>query len=200
MPRQVALRLSRRKGDNDTMKLVKLLLIFCLCPPTVAQIAATADTPATKEQIRKLFDVMDISKQTRLTMASMQKQTQAATTEALKARYPQITQAQLERVRRISEESMKNFPVDGMLDDMIPVYQKHLTQTDVDAMIAFYSSPTGKKLMQDMPQIMQEALQASNTRIQKQMADAMQRIESMMKEDEQKQPGTPAPGSPSKPD
>jgi len=182
------------------MKLATLLLTLSLCLPAAAQVAATADTPATKERIRQLFDVMDISKQTRLTMASIQKQTQAATTEALKTRYPQITPAQLERVRRISEESMKNFPVDGMLDDMIPIYQKHLTQADVDAMIAFYSSPTGKKLMQEMPQIMQEALQASNTRIQKQMADAMQRIDAMMKEEEQKPQGNPAPTPPSKPD
>ena len=182
------------------MKRLTLLLILCLCLPAVAQTAATADAPASKEQIRKLFDIMDISKQTRLTMASMQKQTQAATTEALKTRYPQITPAQLARVNRISEESMKNFPVDGMLDDMIPVYQKHLNQTDVDAMIAFYSSPTGKKLMQDMPQIMQEALQASNSRIQKQMADAMQRIDAMMKEEQQKPQSSPAPASPSKPD
>jgi len=182
------------------MKRLTLVLIVCLCLPAVAQTAATAAAPASKEQIRKLFDIMDISKQTRLTMASMQKQTQAATTEALKTRYPQITPAQLARVNRISEESMKNFPVDGMLDDMIPVYQKHLTQTDVDAMIAFYSSPTGKKLMQDMPQIMQEALQASNSRIQKQMADAMQRIDAMMKEEQQKPQSSPAPASPSKPD
>lgn len=143
---------------------------------------------------------MDINKQTRLTMASMQRQTQAATTEALKARYPQITPEQLERVRRISDESMKNFPVDGMLDDMVPVYQKHLTQSDVGAMIAFYSSPTGKKLMQEMPQIMQEALQASNTRIQKQMADAMRRIDTMMKQEEQRQQSSPAPSSPAKQD
>jgi hypothetical protein len=181
------------------MKPVTLLLALCLCLPAVAQVASPADAPATKEQIQKLFDVMDISKQTRLTMASMERQTQAATTEALKTRYPQITPAQLERVRRISEESMKNFPVDGMLDDMIPVYQKHLTQTDVDAMIAFYASPTGKKLMQEMPQIMQEALQASNTRIQKQMAAAMQRIDAMMKDEEQKQQSSPAPTPPSKP-
>lgn len=181
------------------MKTLTLLLAISLCLPVVAQDALPSTTPATKEQIRKLFDVMDISKQTRLTMASMERQTQAATTEALKARYPQITPAQLERVRRISEESMKDFPVDGMLDDMIPVYQKYLTQNDVDAMIAFYSSPTGRKLMQEMPQIMQEALQASNTRIQKQMASAMQRIDTMMKQEEQKQPSSPASSSPSKP-
>ncbi|MGA8153085.1 MAG: DUF2059 domain-containing protein [Terriglobales bacterium] len=181
------------------MKTLTLLLAICLSLPAVAQVAPPSDAPASKEQIQKLFTVMDISKQTRLAMVSMERQTQATTTEALKARYPRITPAQLERVQRISEESMKAFPVDAMLDDMIPVYQKYLTQTDVDAMIAFYSSPTGKKLMQDMPQMMQEALQASNVRMQKHMAAAMERVDAMMKEEEQKQQSAPAPAPPSKP-
>ena len=142
------------------MKLLRLMFAFCLCFPAIAQVAPPSDPPATKEQIQKLFDVMDIGKQTRLAMISMEKQTEATTTEALKTRYPRITPTQLQRVRRISEESMKDFPVNDMLNDMIPVYQKYLTRTDVDAMIAFYFSPTGKKLMQDMPQMMQESLQA----------------------------------------
>jgi uncharacterized protein len=181
------------------MKNLVFSLLLTLCFPSLAQVAAPPEPPAAKEQIQQLFEVMNIRTQTRATMAALEKQMQASTTEALKARYPSITPAQLERVRRISQESMNNFPVDGMLDDMIPVYQKHLTGTDVDAMIAFYSSPTGKKLMQDMPQIMQEAIQASNHRMQAEMASAMERIENMMKEDEQKQQSNPPPTAPAKP-
>jgi len=163
-----------------------LLLVCCLVLPAIAQVAAPSDAPATKEQILKLFDVMDIHKQTRAMMATIERQTRTTSTEALKARYPRITPEQLERVNKISEESMRDFPVDAMLDDMIPIYQKHLTGTDVDAMIAFYSSPTGKKLMQQLPQITQEAMQASNARVQKHIDAVLQRVEEMMKE-EQKQ-------------
>ena len=168
------------------MKQLRLLLLVFLCTSTVAQISAPADAPATKEQILKLFDVMDIHKQTRAMMATIERQTRTTSTEALKARYPRITPEQLERVNKISEESMRDFPVDAMLDDMIPIYQKHLTPTDVDTMIAFYSSPTGKKLMQQLPQITQEAMQASNARVQKHIDAVLQRVEEMMKE-EQKQ-------------
>lgn len=168
------------------MKQLRLLLLVFLCTSTVAQISAPADAPATKEQILKLFDVMDIHKQTRAMMATIERQTRTTSMEALKARYPRITPEQLERVNKISEESMRDFPVDAMLDDMIPIYQKHLTGTDVDAMIAFYSSPTGKKLMQQLPQITQEAMQASNARVQKHIDAVLQRVEEMMKE-EQKQ-------------
>ena len=168
------------------MKQLRLLLVVFLSLPTFAQVAAPADVPATKDQILKLFDVMDIHKQTRAMMATIERQTRTTSMEALKARYPRITPEQLERVNKISEESMRDFPVDAMLDDMIPIYQKHLTGTDVDAMITFYSSPTGKKLMQQLPQITQEAMQASNARVQKHIDAVLQRVEEMMKE-EQKQ-------------
>jgi hypothetical protein len=162
--------------------------------------ASSGDTPATKEQGEKLFEVMDIRRQTRNMMGTVQQQMRAMTIETVQSRYPAITPAQMARLNRISDESLKNFPVDAMLDDMIPIYQKHLNHTDVDAMIVFYSSPTGKKLMQQLPQITQEAMQASYQRMQKQVDDVLRRVEEMVKEDEQqkKQPGSstkPAPQS-----
>ena len=50
------------------MKALTFLLVLCLCFPAIAQVASLADAPATKEQILKLFDVMDIRKQARLMM------------------------------------------------------------------------------------------------------------------------------------
>ena len=41
---------------------------------------------------------------------------------------------------------------------IVPIYKKHLTQEDVDAMITFYATPTGKKLINTMPAIMQESM------------------------------------------
>jgi len=173
--------------------------VLCLCLATTAQVAAPAatDSPSTKEQIQQLFDVMEIRKQTRLMMDSMQQQMRAMSSETIKSRYPEITPAQMARLNRISDETLKNFPVDAMLDDMIPIYQKHLTRADVDAMIVFYSSPTGKKLMQDMPQITQEAMQVSYKRMQKQIDQVMQRVEDMVKEDQQEKKQGNSPQAPS---
>jgi hypothetical protein len=120
-------------------------------------------------------------------MASMQQQMQAMTAETIRTRYPQITPSQMVRLNQISDEMLKNFPVDGMLSDMIPIYQRHLNQADVDAMIAFYASPTGKKLMQQLPQITQEAMQASYQRMQTQVDAAMKRVEDMVKEQKQQE-------------
>jgi uncharacterized protein len=171
------------------MKSTALAIAYCLClSAAMGQAAAPApnnDVPASKEQIEKLFDVMDIRQQSRLMMNSMQQQMHAMTIETIKSRYPEITPAQMERLNRISDDTLKDFPVDAMLDDMVPIYQKHLNQADVDAMIVFYSSPTGKKLMQQLPQITQEAIQASYQRMQKQIDAALKRVEDMVKEEQQ---------------
>lgn len=172
-----------------------MLTAFCLCIPTCAQetVADASTSPATKEQVQKLFEVMQIRQQSHLMIDSLQKQMQAMSTQTIKARYPQITAAELARANKISEDVMKDVPIDAMLDDMIPIYQKHLTQADVDAMIVFYSSPTGKKLMQQMPEITQEAMQVSYHRMQKQIDAVMERVDESMKENEQ--PTPPKPGS-----
>jgi len=164
------------------MKFLVSLLLLCL--PAVAQTPAPGDAPASPEQIRKLFDVMDIRNQTRLMMKSIERQMRITNEEALKTHYPRVTSEQLDRANKISAESMKDFPIDAMLDNMVPIYQKHLTRTDVDTMIAFYSTSTGKKLMQQMPQITQEAMQASNGLVQKHIDAVLERVDEMMKQEQ----------------
>lgn len=41
----------------------------------------------------------------------------------------------------------------------MPVYQKYLSQEDIEVMNAFYNSSTGKKLVKIQPAIMQESMQ-----------------------------------------
>jgi uncharacterized protein len=178
------------------MRLSILLVLFCL--PAMAQVTVSVANPdpATKEQIQKLFDVMQIREQSHRMMDSIQKQMQAMSTQTIKTRYPQITAAELAKANRITEESLKQVPMDAILDGMIPIYQKHLSQTDVDAMIVFYSSPTGKKLMQEMPAITQEAMQMSYQHMQKQIDDVLRRVDDSMKEEEQPKPQKPSSTNP----
>ncbi len=41
---------------------------------------------------------------------------------------------------------------------LIPVYQKHLSQKDIDAILVFYQSPAGQRLIAAQPKIMQESM------------------------------------------
>jgi hypothetical protein len=59
----------------------------------------------------------------------------------------------------LTDDMFKNVPWDDMMQAMIPAYQKHLTKGDIDNLVAFYSSPTGEKLIREMPVIMDDAMQ-----------------------------------------
>jgi len=72
--------------------------------------------------------------------------------------------------------------VEGLLDDMIPVYQKHLSKSDVEAMIGFYSTPTGQKILREMPGMTRDGMQAMQPRLRQMMDDANAKIEKMVKE------------------
>jgi hypothetical protein len=45
-----------------------------------------------------------------------------------------------------------------MVEMVIPIYEKHLTPADIDAIIAFYSSPAGKRLVEKQPLILADTM------------------------------------------
>jgi hypothetical protein len=176
---------------HQCLRLVAILLIdaaaFAQQPAS-----STTDTPAAKEDIQHLFEVMQIHQQMRQVMDTMMKQQSTMIHETLKRRYPQTSAERIARADRLIEETMKDMPMDAMLDDMIPIYQRHFSKTDIDAMSAFYASPTGQKVMREMPALTSESMQASYARMQKQMDAMMKRAEQIVKEDPEKQKSAPA--------
>lgn len=53
---------------------------------------------------------------------------------------------------------MAEVNADDMVNMVIPIYQKYLTEEDIRAMNKFYSSPTGRKLIRVQPSIMHESM------------------------------------------
>jgi hypothetical protein len=84
------------------------------------------------------------------------------------------------------DEFTKTLDVSGMLGDFIPIYQRHLTRQDVQAMLAFYDSPTGQKILREQPAMMAEGMQAMQPRMRKMMEDIMDKAEKMAREDQEK--------------
>jgi|ERR1700722_9843605 len=58
------------------------------------------------------------------------------------------------------DEMFANMPWDEMVQAMVPSYQKHFTKGDIDNLVTFYSSPTGAKVLREMPALTAEAMQA----------------------------------------
>lgn len=168
------------------MKIRSLSLILILLLGIPALFAQTSDLPATREDVVKLFDTMKIHDQMRLIMDSVLKQQRAMIHEALRKREPNITDEELRRLDQFTSDLMKDMPINELLDDMIPVYQKHLTRSDVDAMNSFYASPTGQKLLREMPAMTAESMEAANPHMQAMMEKVMDRAEKAAREEQQK--------------
>jgi len=165
--------------------LVLLALVLATAGTTLGQQAA-GDTSASREDIRKLFDVMHIRDQMKQVMDQVLQQMKSMNHEQIKKHDPQVTDEEIARLDAMSDQYLKDIPIDGMLDDMVPVYQKHLTKADVDAMVGFYSSPTGQKILTEMPAMTAEGMQAIQPRMRKMMEDASEKMEKMTQQQKAK--------------
>ena len=157
---------------RSALFLITWLLLGSVC---LAQ-QNPADAPASKEDIQKYLAVMHTRDLMKSVSQTMSKQMRQVTTEMLK-KQSNVTPEMEERVNKVTDDLVKNMPIDEMLDAMTPVYQKHFTKGNIDDLVAFYSTPTGQKLIKELPAITAEAMQAVIPISQKLMATAVQRAQ-----------------------
>jgi uncharacterized protein len=151
-----------------------LALSVCAGAQTTVSIAPDA---ASREDVKKLFDVMASRQQISQIMQQVFTQMRSLSREQVKKRHPDVSDEDLARMDHQSEDLLKNFPLDEMLSDMIPIYQRHFTKTEIDAMTAFYGSPAGQKFLHEMPTVTTETMRAVYPRIQAQVDAALKRAE-----------------------
>lgn len=158
-----------------TLFLGACLLIAASCTAQVT--VSIAPDAASKDDVKKLFDVMASREQMQEMMHQMFTQMRSLSREQMKKRQPDVSEDELARMDRESEELIKHFPLDSMLDDMIPVYQRHFTKSDIDALTTFYSSPAGQKFLHEMPAVTAEAMKAVYPKIQAEVENTIRRAE-----------------------
>lgn len=166
-----------------------------------------AEDRATKEQLARLFEAMRLRDQ----MVSMRKivpaMIETQMREQLRAMSEQLSpdsgkltpsqRAALEKLlRKYIDKAVNVYSVDEMVADMTGLYQEHLTREDVDAMIAFYSSPAGQHLLDAQPKIAQEymplVMQRASERTKTLTAEMMKDVAEL------KQSSNAAPAQPKK--
>src|SRR5271155_5568758 len=138
---------------------------------------SAADAPASKEDIEKYLDTMHSREMMKSTMAAMTKQMHQMTHAELQNQ-PNLPPDFEARMDRMMDDMIKDFPVDELIQAMVPAYQKHLTKGDVDALTAFYFTPTGQKVLKEMPAMTADAMQSASGIIQKMMATMQDRLQS----------------------
>jgi len=138
--------------------LITACLLLALSETGLAQQAA--DAPASKEDVEKYFQVMRSREMLDKVIEAMSKPMQQMIHEQCergKVKLPPDCEAQM---NKIIEGMWKQMPWDEMLQAMVPTYQKHFTKGDIDALVAFYGSPIGQKVLREMPAITAEAMES----------------------------------------
>lgn len=165
------------------MKRTGRLLLFVILglSPVWGQEAASNDAP-TREDIQKLFTTLHIHEQMHSIMEISARQSMQTIREGLKQKVPNASDSDLNRAAAMTDTLLKTMDLTGMLDDMIPIYQRHLTKADVAAMEAFYETPTGQKLLREQPAMTAEAMKAVQPRMEKMLNNLMDQAEKTARE------------------
>jgi uncharacterized protein len=155
-----------------------LAVVFFISFSGVAAAQQTpGQLPASKEDIQRYLDVMHSKEMMAQMVDAMAKPMHQMLHEQYLKDKDKLPPDFEEHTARLVDEYMKSFPWDQIMDSMVPVYQKHLTKNDVDALTAFYSTPTGQKIIRELPQITAEAMQSMMPLLQKNMGELTQRVQ-----------------------
>jgi hypothetical protein len=173
-------------------------------PAEPASAVVPLDQQPTKEQLARLFEVMRVKEQ----LASMTKMMPALMQQAMQTQFKQMQkdhpemaptneeqqQAVSKIMGRYMERVMNLYTAEDMAADMAILYQKHLTRSDVDGMIGFYSSPAGQHMLDMVPVIMREYIPLIMQKMNERVTPALNQMKKEM--EELAKPSTPAAATP----
>lgn len=137
--------------------------------------ALPADAPS-REDVMKLFEMLQISKTMEAVFQTAKQQSREMAEQMIQEKVSQVTPEQRKQFEEMMDEvfaeAMGPKVMNEMLEATVPVYQRHLSKSDLQAMTAFYSSPVGQKLLREQPAMVQESMQAASG-IQQRVARAV---------------------------
>jgi hypothetical protein len=175
---------------RQILVVVGFLLVSCV---GFAQGTGSPNIPS-KDDVLRLLDLIQVRSRMVQVMDGMKTAMKAGAEEGLKKQLPSATSEQIAKVDALAETVFKDLPVDEILDAMIPIYQRHLTKSDLDAVIVFYSSPVGQRLLKEQPAMMAEGMKAGQDIMLKKVPELTQRINTQVAQlvrDAQKDPSAP---------
>ena len=157
----------------------------------VAQTSASNSEPASREDVQNLFAILKLDRMMQVTMSAAAEQMKTNLPELMKQQNIEIPKEQLDAM---AEDIFHDYPMQAVLDSMIPVYQKHLNKVDVANILAFYQTATGQKMLNEMPEMSKEAMQAANPVMRQWMSTMMQRMQdrahTIVEQNASQKPGT----------
>lgn len=138
--------------------LTTLLLLFAALPALAQQSAPPSD-----ESLRQLLETTHASRILDTLLTAFDSGMQNGMREALKGARPNAKQQQI--IDDMRGQIVAAFRATLSWQKLEPiyldVYRRNLTQQEVNDMLAFYRTPSGRAVVEKMPLVMQQASQAA---------------------------------------
>lgn len=166
------------------MKRFFAVIAFCSVCACFGFAQASDDAPASKEDIEKYLQAVHVHEMmTQMIVAMTKPMHQMVHEQCVKDKESLPADCEA-RMNKMMDEMMRKMPLDEMIQATIPTYQKHFTRGDIETLTAFYSGPTGQKVLREMPSIMAESMESVMPIMRKNidsMSDQVQRQVAQMK-------------------
>lgn len=125
----------------------KIVLLFALTVLTVIS-SFSQDKATYRESLKKMM------------IANGSEQTFKAVIDQMVNSYKLERPDVKEEIWNELGDTFHKLGIEELLDELLPIYQKHLPLEDINNMTAFYQTPTGKRFAATTPAITQESMQA----------------------------------------
>ena len=162
-----------------------LLASIPVCSPnaqkTVPVTSPTSNLRPTRTEVERFVDVMQLRQRIVSMRETQQNEIKSVSHDMFVKSLPESTAEQKAQYEKIVADEMSalfaSYPIDDEIRDVIPIYQSHFTESDLQQIIAFYSSPVGQKVLKEMPAMMNEVTRVSYSHIQPKIQTMMSDLE-----------------------
>jgi uncharacterized protein len=168
---------------------MKRLWIVCACLAfAVPGLAQTLDEPASKDDVILYLRTMHAHDMIQRVMEVQSQNMQQLFRDQILQEKGSVPPEFDTHFKKAMDGLIKGMPFDEITQAMIPAYQQHFTKGDIEAMNAFYSSPVGQKVLQQLPVVMQEGSKAAMPIVSRYLGEWKDRMAQEMKEMEKTAP------------
>ena len=159
-------------SPTPDVSLEKQILIKELLELTTPQATVDAMLKAQAEQMEK--DLPDMIWQA----VSGMKELQSLTPEQREDVRLKVVSSSLRSGRRMYELIIEKIDFNKVLEEIsVPLYDKYFTEIELRDLVAFYKSPTGKKVIEVMPNLMAESMARATDIIVPKVSELMSQIQ-----------------------
>jgi hypothetical protein len=179
---------------------VKPLFIAVMCLAfSLPALAQAANEPASRDEIILYLRTMRSHDMLQRTMEVQSQTMRQLLHDQLmneKGKLPPDFDAHM---KKAMDDLIKNLPAEEIIQAMIPAYEKHFTKGDIEAMNAFYSSPVGQKVLEQLPAVLQEGNQAAMPIMSKYLTEWRERMKNDLELEPSASPAKSGGAAPSAP-